>query len=162
MYLPRKRLEHVHHGLLGGSQRRQRTEQLLVWWTKRTFDFRRERRRWSRCHFHFLEKAEKQSGISRKIACTLVAPAYIFVPRSTAMLQSRLLFCPFDLRESRRCILPQHTAHSTRPGWQKLAKSGCHGGALRNRKTKWGASFSQNSARIFRHPHALAGTMMQR
>jgi hypothetical protein len=49
------------------------------------------------------------NGISRKIACTLVAPAYIFVPRSTAMLQSRLLL---PVRSSRIETMHSPAAHS--------------------------------------------------
>jgi hypothetical protein len=66
------------------------------------------------------------------------------------MLQSRLLFCPFDLRETRRRILPQQTPYSSRAAWRKHVKSGCSWRGTTQLKTKWGASFSQNSARI--HP----------
>lgn len=110
-----------------------------MWWTKRTFDFRRERRGWSRCHCHFVEKTEKQSTI--KFRERLHAPWWrlpTFLCHDQLPCSNPVSSCPFDLRESRRCILPQRTAYSnsTRAGWRKRVKSGCpwRGTTIRNQK----------------------------
>lgn len=87
----------------------------------------------------FWRRKRNQSRASRKIACTLVAPAYIFVPQSTARLLSRLLLHPFVFEQEDRAFF-RWIRNRLLPG--RLARhlnNGC--GSWRGTpgsKTKWG------------------------
>lgn len=128
-----------------------------MWWTKRSFDFRREERKDGvDVTFDFLEKKEKSESSFKKDCMHLGGACLHFCPTINCQIAFPSPPSPVCLRARRSCILPMDTQQtSTRVGWRRHLNNGC--GSWRGTpgsKTKWGGLLAKTRPASRRTPRA--------